>query len=230
MTEKKTSEGADAVFTGILEAVSRQRLAPGKKLPEEGLAQIFSVSRAQVRSALAKLKIRGLVQMEPNRTAQIAEPSVPDVVALFNVRRWIEPEIAAEVAQTISAKELAALRAQLDLEQAARDNDDRIEATRLSGLFHTEIAKHSSNVIARQYVAELVDRSFLAIYLYQRVGEIMCVNEDHNDLFDALSSRDPERCRQVMRSHLDHIIGRLDLSGDQETADDLSVAFRGIAI
>lgn len=229
MTKKKTPEGADAVFHGILEAVSRQRLAPGKKLPEEGLAQIFGVSRAQVRTALARLKLRGLVQMEPNRTAQIAEPSVPDVIALFNVRSWIEPEIAAEVAETLSDHDLASLKAHLDLEQSARDADDRIEATRLAGVFHSELANLSQNAIARQYVAELVDRSFLAIYLYQRVGEVMCVNEDHNDLINALAARDANLSRKVMRAHLDHILKRLDLNGGQETADDLSLAFRGIA-
>lgn len=228
MSRKKTMDGALAVFEGILEAISRQRLPPGKKLPEEGLAQIFGVSRAQVRTALGRLKIRGLVQMEPNRSAQIAEPSVDEVVALFNVRKWIEPELAAEIAETVTGDQIKSLTAHLDREQAARDSGDRIEATRLSGLFHTELAALSRNAIARQYIGELVDRSFLAIYLYQRVGEVMCVNEDHFDLLAALQARDHARMRTSMRDHLDHILNRLDLERQADAMDDLAEAFRGL--
>src|SRR4051794_2413156 len=82
--------GADLLFSGMLEAISRQRLPPRTKLPEEGLAQIFNVSRAQVRNALSRLQLRGLVEMEPNRTAQIAAPSTAETRAIFDMRLWIE--------------------------------------------------------------------------------------------------------------------------------------------
>lgn len=222
-------DGANAVYGGILEAISRQRLAPGTKLPEEGLSQIFGVSRAQVRSALANLRQRGLVQMEPNKTAQISEPSASEVLELFSVRSWLEPELAAEIAVSLTDEQEAMLREHLEKEQAARDTGDRIEATRLAGLFHAAIASCSSNAIARKYVDELVDRSFLAIYLYQRVGEVMCVNEDHRGLLDAFSARDAKAAAKSMREHLAHVLHRLDLETGEEQAPDLTEAFRGIA-
>ncbi|WP_223478879.1 GntR family transcriptional regulator [Oricola indica] len=221
-------DGANAVYGGILEAISRQRLAPGTKLPEEGLSQVFGVSRAQVRSALANLRQRGLVQMEPNKTAQISEPSASEVLELFSVRSWLEPELAAEVARNLTDEQDAMLKGHLQKEQAARDAGDRIEATRLAGLFHTAIASCSSNAIARKYIEELVDRSFLAIYLYQRVGEVMCVNEDHSNLLDAFAARDGDAAAKSMREHLAHVLTRLDLETDEESSPDLTEAFRGI--
>jgi DNA-binding GntR family transcriptional regulator len=118
-------DGSNLVFGAVVEAVSRQRLAPGTKLPEENLAQIFNVSRAHVRAALSRLKMRGLVQMEPNRTAQIAEPSVQEVRQLFSVRRWMEPELAADVAENLDKAGEALIKAHVDKEQAARDVGDR---------------------------------------------------------------------------------------------------------
>ena len=222
------SRGADAVFDGVLDAVARQRLPPGTKLGEENLAQIFTVSRAQVRAALSRLKGRGLVDMEPNRTAAIASPSVLEVRSIFALRRWIEPELVAEVAQSLNRHGEAMLREHLEREQAARDTADRVEAVRLSGLFHTAIASLSGNRLAASYVAELVDRSFLAIYLYQRPGSVVCVNEEHLCMMDAISRRDPKGAYSAVADHLDHILSRLDLQAPQDAALDLKQAFRGI--
>jgi len=228
MPVKKVIDGATAVHDGVLKAISLQRLAPGTRLPEENLARIFAVGRGPVRSALARLKQRGLVRMEPNRSAEIATYSVAEVHGLFDVRRWIEPEVAADVAHILTPSQLTHLKSHLDDEQAARDAGDRIEATRLSGLFHTELARCSPNMIARRYISELVDQSFLAIYLYQRVGVFMCVNEDHLDLIATLESGDPDRARRSMRDHLDHILERLDLSEKGEENEDLEQAFAGV--
>lgn len=223
-----TLSGADAVFRGVLEAISRQRLVPGTKLQEENLAQIFTVSRAQVRTALLRLKQRGLVEMKPKHTAAVARPSVEEVRSIFALRRWIEPEIASEVAGKFAKKHELALKAHLDQEQSARERGDRIEATRLAGLFHSAICACSDNLIAAGYVSELVDRSFLAIYLYQRAGELMCVNDEHFALAAAFKSKDFKKARHLMGEHLDHILKRMDLVQSENTSTDLSQAFRGL--
>ncbi len=226
--EETARNGADAVFGGVLEAIARQRLPPGTKLREENLAQIFAVSRAQVRSALSRLKQRGLVHMEPNRIAAIASPSVLEVRSIFALRRWIEPQVVVEVAQTLSRPGEAMLRDHLEREQAARDKGERIEAARLSGLFHAAIASLSENRLAAAYVTELVDRSFLATYLYQRPGSVVCVNEEHLRMMDTMARRDPEAARSAVLDHLDHILSRLNLEEVQDAVPDLGQAFKGI--
>ncbi len=49
------------VFEGIMQAIARQRLAPGMKLNEEAIGEVFGVSRTKVRAALLQLAARGLV-------------------------------------------------------------------------------------------------------------------------------------------------------------------------
>lgn len=220
--------GAEFVYQGILQAISRQRLPPRTKLPEERLAQIFEANRAQVRSALSRLQTRGLVEMEPNRTAQIAAPSVAETRALFDVRLWIEPEIAAEVAMKLDSRGEKVLKNHLAEDRAARDAGNRIEATRLAGDYHKLIASFSDNAVARRFIEELVDRSFLSICLYQRVGNMMCVNEEHEDLVHVLRKRDAGAARRVMAQHLSHIVERLDLTVPGDYEPDLREAFHGI--
>jgi len=64
----------DIVYAHIFEAILEQRLAPGTKLSEEALGEIFGVSRTIIRRALSRLAHEGVVLLRPNATAeQIAE-------------------------------------------------------------------------------------------------------------------------------------------------------------
>jgi DNA-binding GntR family transcriptional regulator len=153
---------------------------------------------------------------------------VDEVRDIFALRRWIEPEIAGEVAGKFTKKDESTIKTHLDQEQAARERGDRIEATRLAGLFHSAICSCSHNRLAAGYVNELVDRSFLAIYLYQRTGELMCVNEEHFAIAAAFKRKDIKKARELMAKHLEHILKRMDLVQGGGVSADLSQAFRGL--
>lgn len=227
---KKRQDGgqARAVHDALLEAITRQRLPPGTRLHEESLAEIFRVSRTQIRAALQRLGLRGLVTSEYNRSARVASPSVEEVRELFAVRRWLEPQMAAEAAARMSKAELAALRQHLDREHAAREAGDRIEATRLSGQFHVLLASCTGNRIAQGMVEELVNRSFLVTFLYQRPGSLGCVNEEHEQLLQDLESGIADKAAASMRQHIDRIEGRMVLDGKDEDAIDLRLALQGL--
>ena len=52
-----------------------QRLAPGTKLPEATLCELFGVGRSVVRKVLQKLAHDHIVQLRPNRGAIVAVPT-----------------------------------------------------------------------------------------------------------------------------------------------------------
>src|SRR5215210_6254960 len=56
-----------AVYDAIYEAVMDHRLAPGTRLTEASLCDIFGVSRAVVRMALLRLSHDRIVALTPNR-------------------------------------------------------------------------------------------------------------------------------------------------------------------
>jgi DNA-binding transcriptional MocR family regulator len=55
----------DIVYAHIFEAILEQRLAPGTKLSEEALGEIFGVSRTIIRRALSRLAHEGVVLLRP---------------------------------------------------------------------------------------------------------------------------------------------------------------------
>src|SRR6187551_2392063 len=59
----------------LRDAIIDRRLAPGTKLNEAEVGELFSVSRTVVRSALQMLSFEGLVRTERNRGAFVANPT-----------------------------------------------------------------------------------------------------------------------------------------------------------
>src|SRR5919109_3601540 len=114
----------DRVFNAILHAVLDHRLAPGTKLKERELSEIFGVSRAAVRNALTRLGHSLLVELRPNRGAIIANPSLAETRDMFEARRILESAIVQRLARSLTAKQVAELRAFVAEESRAYKKGD----------------------------------------------------------------------------------------------------------
>lgn len=218
----------DIVLDGILQAIARQRLAPGTKLSEEALGKIFGVSRTIVRSALQRLHARGLVTMQTKRTARVAAPSVKQAVDVFAVRKLIEPAVVGEVARTATGSLVRALRRLHAAEHRTRQAGDRIEATRLAGEFHLVLARACTNDLMREIVERTVDQTFLIAVLYQAPSAPSCVRDEHEALLAAIEGHDPHRAARVMRDHIAGIQSRMLLEEAPARAIDIRTAFAGL--
>ena len=93
MKDLPDSSPTKVICERIRIAISERRLLPGTRLKEAQLSEIFGVSRARVRQALAALERDGLVNLMPNRGALVAKPSVEDARDVFFARRVIEASL-----------------------------------------------------------------------------------------------------------------------------------------
>src|SRR5699024_8113106 len=80
----------DRVYAAIFDAMMDRRLLPGAKLTESTLCDIFSCSRATVRSALSQLAHDKLVIQEPNRGAFVWKPNAKETHDVFDARMALE--------------------------------------------------------------------------------------------------------------------------------------------
>ncbi|BCJ92232.1 GntR family transcriptional regulator [Terrihabitans soli] len=196
----------------IQNAIVDHRLAPGTKLSEEEVGEAFGVSRTVVRAALQSLSHHGLVSLERNRGAFVAQPSADEARQVFNARRLIEPDLARAAAERFTAKDAKRLREHTAQEAAAIKAGDRRTAIRLSGGLHLEIAALAGNEILARFLGELVARSSLIIALYGKTGISACGLNDHKDIIAALAKKDGKRAALLMVEHLHHIDHDLDLT------------------
>ncbi|MGH2502145.1 MAG: FadR/GntR family transcriptional regulator [Ktedonobacterales bacterium] len=214
--------GRSKLFERIVEQIQgrivRGELRAGDRLPpERELALRFGASRTAVREALKTLAQMGLVDMRPGRGTivtdntsdamrsslglmlRVSHLGSPD--ALVELRRIIEPEIAALAAERAEETNIAALHEAVEtMERSLRRADTYIEA---DNRFHRTLALAARNAL----IVSLVD-SIVGLLSEQRArifsvpggperGQVY-----HKTLLDAVERRDVELARTTMRAHL----------------------------
>ncbi|MDQ0391378.1 GntR family transcriptional regulator [Labrys monachus] len=200
------------VFERILGAIAERRLPPGTKLTEESLVEIFGVTRARVRKVLLLLSQRGLVALEPNRGAFVAQPGRAESVALFHARRVIESETASLLAglpQPERVQALARLDAHLEEEAAARRAEQPGAVIRLSGEFHRLVAELAGNPVLAAIIEDLVWRTALALATHATRDDTDCSPAEHPAIVEAFRAGDGPLAVHLMTHHLDHIVSSL---------------------
>jgi len=202
------------------------RLAPGDKLPTEAAIMAeFEVSRTVVREAISKLQAAGMVDTRHGigtfvigfsegtgfRISPEQFSTLNDVIAVLELRIGLETEAAALAAVRRSPTNLQAMRQALDaVTQAVANGGDAIAP---DFQFHLEIARATQNhhfadlmqtlgsmIIPR---ARLQPTTALSDALTEeRSLYLRRVNGEHESIFDAIASQDPDAARAAMRTHL----------------------------
>jgi DNA-binding GntR family transcriptional regulator len=206
------TEGNSETVAGRLAlAIHEHRLAPGTKLVEDDVGDIFGVSRTVVRAALQKLAHDQLVTLQRNRGAFVAQPTSREAREVFEARSLLEPRTARSAAERAKPADIARLQAHIDEEHIALHAGDPGRALRLSGLFHIEIARIADQDTICAFITQLVARSSLIIALYWQRRNALCESHAHDALLRALADNDPDAAEQLMKGHLLDLVSSLDL-------------------
>lgn len=209
-TSRRTTT-VDAVANALSTAIHEHRLAPGTKLGEDEIGEIYGVSRTLVRSALQSLAHIQLVDIKRNRGAFVAQPSLREAREIFEARELLEPRTARMAAERARPKDIKRLKRHIADEHAALTASDLGRALHLSGLFHVEISHIADQSTIAGFIETLIARSSLIIALYWRRESALCESFAHDALIDAISKGDGQTAEELMRSHLVDLHSALDL-------------------
>jgi DNA-binding GntR family transcriptional regulator len=207
MPTTKLSEPA-TIADRIRDAILDHRLEPGAKLTEAQLCEVFGVKRGTVRQALSQLATEHLVDLEPNRGAFVASPSLQEVHEVFEMRRIIEGAVIERVCRDQGGQgetHLKAIVKMIERERSAFERRDFRSWIRLSGEFHTALAGLTGNRVLCDCLAGLVARSTLISALYESLGRSPCSFDDHAQIVDAIRSGDTARASELMVRHLETV-------------------------
>lgn len=209
-------------------AVVQRTLRPGARLKEEDLAEIFGVTRARVRQALAILEQDGLISLIPNRGACIAEPSVDDAQDAFFTRRSIEERLVTRLCRKATRDDIKALRGHIAQERAAHDAGDSEAVVRMSGEFHMLIARLADAELLFKLLRTLTIRTSLITAMYQTHATQTCGPDEHERIVAAIEARDEGRAVAEMAHHLQHLESALNLSTAPMPVSALREALLGV--
>jgi DNA-binding GntR family transcriptional regulator len=191
----------ERVYASIYRAMIEHRLQPGAWLREEELAETFGVSRTVVRQALQRLAQDHLIELQHNRGARVAQPTLREAEHVFEARRVVECEIARRLGGTLDPEQMEALRQLVMAEAEADARGDNGAAVRISGEFHQALARMHGNPLFCRWLDGLLPTTSLLMVSFKTRGGPVCVAHRHAELLTALADSGAAAAAE-MRRHL----------------------------
>lgn len=202
---------AQQLYEKLELAIHEHRIAPGAKLGEDEIGEIYGVSRTTVRAALQSLTHQRLVEHRRNRGAFVAQPTIKEAREVFEARSLIEPRTAYSAAQRATPDDIVRLQEHIDAEHEALHAGNFGRALYLSGQFHVEIARIADQDTIAAFIAQLMSRSSLIVALYWQRRAAMCESHAHDALIAAFADHNGPLAEELMKSHLLDLLTSLDL-------------------
>lgn len=232
-----TGTAVSAVAKRLLDYLTSGSIEPGTRLPpERQLAASLGIGRSAVREALAALEILGVVDVRPgsgtylrgstsellpetlNWGLMLAAPRTKELIA---VRSQLEIFAARLAAESITDTQMRQLGNHIE---AMRSNlGDRTRFIEADLKFHLQIAQAADNQVLLDLLQSI--RSLLRVWVERglaREEEAQLALDEHNHVYEALKTRDPDAVEAAMRAHMMTAGHRLERTLLQATADDIA--------
>ena len=221
------SKRSDLVAEEIKRLITSKNLLPGDKLPRElDLQEMFGVSKSTVREALKSLEVQGLIKVSTgpggggmvvevplDRTFQLMQNylffksvSIEDI---YQVRRLLEPELAASAVLHLTEADFAALENNVHCcDPRAESDTDPLTQRQEEITFHDIFAAACPNSFLR-FSCEMINEMLRQLTSFDnrmRVSDqrkFGVVNtEFHERILAMARARDVEGVRQLMTEHM----------------------------
>lgn len=225
-----TEDKDDHIYNALVRSIVEHQLLPGSKLPEEALAEVFSVSRTGIRRVLQRLAAVQLVTLLPKRGAHVTTPDEEESRDVFATRKILECANLPLVIARCQSTHLAALKQLVQEEKRAHDERDGAAAIRLSAAFHVQLQAISGNKVLAESVSQLTLRSSLAIAAWGAPWQQGCRCHDHDDLIGLLKKRDVAGLTSSMTHHFDNIVSSLRFEQSNGQVPDFAQIFAAQAV
>lgn len=210
---------------------SGQFPAGGRLPPERELAERFDVSRPTIREAIIALEVLGRVQVKTGSGIYVREHVPGSNGGIDNISPWeltesralIEGEAAALAATHITTEELQQLEESLH-EMALENDAGELADGDADKKFHRIIAQATRNAMLVSVIenmwyvrnnAPVVSRAYRAICEQDGAKRV----EEHREIFQALSARDPKAARAAMHQHFALILNKLIATNEAEQVE-----------
>jgi len=210
----------EQVAEQIRRLISSGQLKPGDLLPpERELAVKLGVGRSSIRDAVRTLEVMGILEPRQGHGTVVRDLSTDALVVplasiltrkremvseLLEVRRMLEPALAARAARNASAEEIAEMGRILERHEAKLRRGE--QAVDEDGEFHYALALAARNSVVLRVLDVLMDllRESRSRSL-QVKGRPRRSFEGHRRILAAIQKRDAKAAEAAVRKHLGEI-------------------------
>ncbi|MFV0281101.1 MAG: GntR family transcriptional regulator [Rhodoblastus sp.] len=206
---------SDRIAAALRDEVLRGEMQPGMRVRQELLASRFGASRIPVREALKQLETEGLIVMEPNRGAWVADVNSEEFLEIYMIREAIEPLAISESVPRMSEHDIRILdQIALELEQVTA-----IDAyVQLDREFHLRTYARAQ----MPQLLSMIERFWNSTQHFRRQfvsaayadGGLPYSDPQHLLLMDAIRARDVDAAQVLVRLHIRRTRVMIGLSDD----------------
>jgi len=190
-------------YRKIKEMMFNYEIVPGQRLIFVDLARRLGVSRTPVNNALGILANEGFLDFVPNQGYSVHEITREEATYLYEIRELLELGAIGQAIKKLTPQKLEILEKQKALyEKAVIEQVSRGRFT-LDQEFHACYVHMAENPYLTDYFREVYQRIFLRHRIEGlRAGRAREVVSEHQEIFDAITARDTQKTRDLVRNHI----------------------------
>ncbi|MDQ0563193.1 DNA-binding GntR family transcriptional regulator [Rhizobium mesoamericanum] len=192
----------------IVELVATGDFEPGQRLYEKAICERLGVSRVPVREALRILGAQGVVRVEPNRGAYLAELGPDEMAEMLEIRLRLERIAIGRLMNsgtTIDPQHIEDLRGAVANMRRASTLDDQLDYYRSDLSFHSKLIEMSLNPLLMPIWASL-SRAILVLLMSERQPhfDYQAAIDDHEQLINLIERGTAAEMDQEIERHINN--------------------------
>lgn len=209
ISEVKRLTLGESIYQELRKEIVSLTLKPGEMIYENDLSKRFNVSRTPVRQALFMLSKEQLVNILPQRGAQVAFLSRKKFKEAQKIREILESVAFKDAAEiwhsddpTFKIVEMRMIKS-IENQKNAAINDDYITFVFEDEVFHNQVLELSNNQTLLEIFYEL--RAHLNRLRYLEIVEAKhykASTEQHEELLNLLKSNQTKKVEKYLIQHL----------------------------
>lgn len=191
------------VTDGLRNAICTLVFAPGQRLVERELTEMFGVSRTLIREALSQLSAEGLVQIIPHKGPIVAIVNAEEAQGLYKVRAELEALAAREFTQNASADERAALNAALKIMESKVQGGLIPEFMDAKAAFYVALLQGAHNQVLQEMLRLIHGRvTTLRAATLSQPGRLSKSAKEIGAIVAAIKKKDADGAANAARAHV----------------------------
>lgn len=193
----------DEVAHRLRALIQSGEMKPRERLNETALAKRFGISRTPLREAIKILSSEGLLDILPNRGAQVASISLAEIEEVAEVIAGLEATAGELLCRHIGDDEVAAIEdIHLTMREAYRRRDAPVYFA-LNQEIHQAIMTASRNETLQSIYANLSSRIQRARFTAHKTPEQWThAMDDHEKMVELIRVRAGEELGKLLRDHV----------------------------
>ena len=201
--QRPSCSRAETAYQQLKHDILEGAYTPRQRLVETDIAAQLNVSRATLRVVLTRLQHEGLVEIQPNRGAQVRALSVAEAAEILQAREVLEGLVAALAAEQATPEQLLALRDLVAQMEQTLSADDLIGLLPLASRFHQIVIEAAHQAVVARLLdilhAPLIRHQFRIILVPGRKAAALA---EFRDILSCLEQRDAAGAERAMRHHM----------------------------